>query len=80
MAQTITVMQADHVAALCTPDRVYLCPALKAAPTAHPDRIHVEAKCLVAGAILRSEIDGPYDDAEADALAEILVAEAHHCD
>jgi hypothetical protein len=72
MSPTITVMHADHVAALCTPDRVYLVPALEAMPRHHPDRIHVEAKCLVAGAVLRGDAPGPYDDAEAELTATLL--------
>ena len=66
-------MHRDDVAALCTLERVYLAPNVKAMPHAHPDRRFVEAKCLVAGAFLRGDVDGPYDDREADEGARILL-------
>jgi hypothetical protein len=74
MLPTITVMHADHVAALCTHDRVYLERAIEQMPPRHPDRIHVAARCLVAGAILRGDAPGPYDDQEAEAAAILLAA------
>lgn len=72
MSPTITVMHADHVAALCITGRVYLAPALETMPARHPDRIHVEAKCLGAGATVRGDVPGPYDEAEAEAAAVLL--------
>lgn len=72
---TITVMHADHVAALCTRDRVFLAASVDAMPQRHPDRVFVEAKCLVARAYLVGDADGEYDDQECETAARILLGE-----
>lgn len=73
---TITVLHADHVAALCTPERVFLADGVEAMPAGHPDRVFVEAKCLVARAYLEGDVDGPYDDQECDRATRILLGHA----
>lgn len=73
---SIVVLLAGGIAALCTPDRVYPAQIIDRLPQRHPDRALVDIKCLYAGAILRGDLDGPYDDHEADRLArEILAAD-----
>lgn len=70
---TITVLHADHVAALCTRDRVFLARGVAAMPVGHPDRVFVETKCLVARAYLDDDLVGTYDDHECDRAARILL-------
>ena len=75
---SITVLHADQVVAVCAADRIFLAAIIAAMPFVHPDRAHVEAKCLIAGAILRGEADGPYDDHVVDEAAKILVGGRAH--
>lgn len=70
---TITVMHADHVAALCTRDRVFLADGVEAMPPGHPDRVFVLKKCLVARAYLDDDLIDAYDDHECDHAARILL-------
>lgn len=70
---SIVVLLADDVAALCTPDRVYPAQILDRMPLRHPDRALVDVKCLIAGAIIHGDLDGPYDDREADHLARLIL-------
>lgn len=70
---SIVVLLAGDVAALCTPDCVYPAHILHAMPLGHPDRELVDVKCLIAGAILHGDLDGPYDDVEADQLARLIL-------
>lgn len=72
----IVVLQAGSVAAVCTVDRVFFAAAIDALPHRHPDARHAAAKCLIAGAVLRGDVPGPYDDHEADRLAVILAADS----
>lgn len=72
---TIAVMHADHVAALCTRDRVFLADGVEAMPLGHPDRVFVETKCLVARAYLEGEVDGPYDDHECETATRTLLGQ-----
>lgn len=71
----IVVTHVGSVVALCTFDRVHFSRSIEALPDHHPDRVFVAAKCLVAGAIIRGEVEGPYDDVEAEEAARILVAD-----
>lgn len=70
----IVVAHGGTDVALCTSERISIAAAIEALPEDHPERVLVEVKCLVAGAILRGHVPGPYDDAEADAAARSLVA------
>jgi hypothetical protein len=70
----ISVELVGFAVAVCTPERVFFSPGIEALPDAHPDRVFVAAKCLIAGAILRGEVQGPYDDREADEAARLLLA------
>lgn len=70
---SIVVLLAGDVAALCTPDRVYPAQIIDRMPIQHPDRALVDVKCLIAGAILHGDLDGPYDDHEADRLARHIL-------
>lgn len=70
---SIVVMLADDVAALCTPDRVYPAQIIDRMPIRHPDRALVDVKCLIAGAILHGDLDGPYDDHEADRIGRQIL-------
>jgi hypothetical protein len=72
----IVVRHRGVAAAVCTPDRIYLLPKIDALAADDPDRVHVEVKCLIAGAILRGEVAGPYDDAEATEAAHALATAA----
>lgn len=74
-AAPILVLHVDDVAAVCTRERIYPSPVVAAMPCDHPDRALVDVKCLVAGAILRGDLDGPYDDREAEQVARIVLAE-----
>jgi hypothetical protein len=75
---SIVVLLAGQVAALCTEDRVYPATITDRLPLGHPDRALVDVKCLYAGAIILGDLEGPYDDLEADRLGrEILENEAH---
>ncbi|MEV4418990.1 hypothetical protein AB0L40_03325 [Patulibacter sp. NPDC049589] len=71
---SIVVLVNGQVAASCTVDRVFLAAAVEGLPSSHPRRDFAEAKCLVAGAILRGDVEGAYDDEEADEAARLLVA------
>lgn len=71
---SIVVLLAGDVAALCTPDRVYPAQIIDRMPARHPDRALVDIKCLYAGAILHGDLEGPYDDDEADQLARQIRA------
>ena len=70
---SIVVLLAGDVAALCTQDRVYPATITDRMPQGHPDRALVDVKCLIAGAILHGDLDGPYDDHEADQLARLIL-------
>jgi len=70
---SIVVLLAGDVAALCTQDRVYPATVIDRMPQGHPDRALVDVKCLIAGAVLHGDIDGPYDDREADQLARLIL-------
>ena len=70
---SIVVSLAGDVAALCTQDRVYPATVIDRMPEGHPDRALVDVKCLIAGAILHGDLDGPYDDREADQLARLIL-------
>jgi hypothetical protein len=70
---SIVVLLAGDVAALCTQDRVYPATIIDRMPEGNPDRALVDVKCLIAGAILHGDLDGPYDDHEADQLARQIV-------
>lgn len=72
---SISVLQAGRVAAVCTAERVRLTPAIAALPTEHPDARRVAVKCLIAGAILRGYVDGPYDEQVADTTADLILAD-----
>lgn len=69
----IHVMQADDIAATCTVSGVWFAAAIDALPPEHPDARLVAAKCLIAGAILRGDTDGRYDDLEAEILARSML-------
>lgn len=69
----ILVMHVDDLAAVCTRDRIYPSPAIAAMPADHPDRALIDVKCLVAGAILRGDVAGPYDDHDAEVVARSLL-------
>lgn len=62
----IVVHQAGHVAAICTPERVFLSRAIGAMPDRHPDRRLVLAQCLIAGAALGDDRGVSSDDATTD--------------
>lgn len=75
---SIVVLLAGQVAALCTADRVYPATITDRLPPGHPDRALIDVKCLYAGAIIHGDLEGPYDDHQADRLArDILENEAH---
>lgn len=65
----VHVMQAGAVAATCTVNGAWFAVSVEALPPGHPDARLVAAKCLIAGAILCGDADGPYDDFEAEILA-----------
>lgn len=69
------VLLADQVAAVCTIDRIEPAPWVLHLPARHPDRLLVEAKCLVARAYLTGDVDGAYDDRECEAAARLLLDE-----
>lgn len=70
---SIVVLLANEIAALCTANRVYAATIIDRMPLGHPDRVLVDVKCLIAGAILHGDFDGPYDDREADQLARLIL-------
>ena len=72
---SIVVRHDGHAAALCTAELVFVAPAIDKLATDDPTRIAVQAKCLVAGAILRGDVAGPYDDREADDVARALIVD-----
>lgn len=69
----IHVLQAGDVAATCTVNCVWFAAAIDALPPEHPDVLLVAAKCLIAGAILRGDAEGPYDDFDAEILARSML-------
>lgn len=65
----IHVTQAGEIAAACTVSGAWFAASIDALPRDHPDARLVAAKCLIAGAILRGDIEGPYGDLEVENLA-----------
>lgn len=67
------VMLCDDVAAICTIDRIEPAPWLHNLPARHPDRLLIEAKCLVARLYLTGDADSRYNDHECEHAARLLL-------
>ncbi|MDQ8044923.1 MAG: hypothetical protein REI11_09975 [Patulibacter sp.] len=67
-----TIFEGDQVAAICDPVRAWIAPWVLARPHADELRRRVAWRCMVAGAIARGDVPGPYSDALADAAAAVL--------